>query len=317
MGISIPVSVDSKGEDRNSGGGAVAGDPWKDWISLPLDMSDGWTRINGSGGAACTFTKTTDGSGDLLTAEMHGATSADNVALQNTGATKNGVWMIRNDFIDPFALAGLALPPGQSNWWVDPEKFVCKLEVKFDTIPITGPSGSPPTGSDYGNVLQVDAGIVWYSTDQGGAPVIPVQEHNAASMFKGSIDPETAGNAFMAGNNNYSTRGHSWAKFKCQASYETTGADAIIFTLGVPIPKPKANSQSMLGGAYSTIDPFGDIIQYGNTFNSTGAWRNGQYCHFYLSFGAYSNGLTRGTVKIRSIRILIQPITGRETFVDL
>lgn len=312
MALTRPKSVDRKGADRNAGGGGgETTNPWKDWVSLPIDMTTGWTRHNGSGGGNCTFTKTTDGDGDLLTVGMHGASSTDNIACQNTGATKNGVWMIRNDFIDPFALSGLDLPTGQSSHWIDPEKFLIKLQVTFDTIPITGASSSPP---DYGNVLQVDCGIVWYSSDQSGSPALPNQEHNAASMFKGSIDPTTSGNAFMAGYNNYSGRGHSWVKFKCQATHTTTGADSIVFTAGVPLPKPKSSSQSMLGGAYSTIDPFGDITMYGNTNNSTGAWRNGQYVHFYLSFGGYSNGLTRGTIKIRSIKYLVQPITGRETF---
>jgi hypothetical protein len=229
------------------------------------------------------------------------------------------MWIIRDQPIKPFELAGLALPDGQTDYWIDPEKFLCKLELKFDTLAITGASGSPPTGSNYGNVLQVDIGLAYYLADQGGSPAMPSNTlHNAASVFRGWQDPEGAGNAFSAGHNSYHGRGHSWVKFKCQSGYTTTGADAIVFTVGVPLPKPKNTGQTMLGGAYSTIDPFGDITMSGNTFNSTATWRlNGYRAHPYISIGGYNATATRGTVKIRSIRMLVQPITGRETFTDL
>jgi hypothetical protein len=314
--IPTPTSGRSIPAPAAGGGGGGGGNPWKDFIELPLDLTTGWTRRNGSGAGNFTITTSTDGSGNLVTIGAHGADANTNVAMQNTGATRNGMWLIRDQPLKPFELAGLELPTGQTDYWVDPEKFLIKLQLEFDTIPVTGPSGVPAGGSNWGNVIQVDIGLCYYTSDQGGSPAMPANGmHNAASMYKGGLDPTSAGNTFKAGYNNFGGRGHSWIKFKCQNSFQTTGADAIVFTAGCPIPKPKNESQTMFGGGYSTIDPFGPITQYGSSNNSITTWRlNGYRCHPYISIGGYTNGLTRGTVKIRSIKMLVQPITGRETF---
>ena len=304
---------------KPTGGGGGGGNPYKDWIELGVNPDDGtWVRRHGStDGQYCTAVKSTDVGGDLLTVEMHGdgGTGVDG-AFQMTGNTKNGFFLIQKAFINPFAAAGMVLPSGQQSHWIDPEKFLIKLEVVLDTIPITGPSGAG--GSDYGEHLQLDAGMCVYGSDQSNAPAIPGNNQNlAASMWKSSADPTSSGNAFKAGFNNYQGRGASWAKFKCQSGHATTGCDALVWVAGLPLPARKALQQTMVAGAYSRPDPFGDVKMYGNTNNSNIDWRNGKWCHFYIGFGGYTNNATRGTIKIRKIRYICQPITGRVAFEEV
>ena len=303
------------------GGGGGGGDPYKDWIELGVDPDDGtWQRRHGAtDGQYCTTTKTTDGDGDLLTVEMHGdGGTGVNGAFQMTGNTKNGFFLIQKAFINPFAASGMVLPAGQQSHWIDPEKFLIKLELVFDTIPITGTAGAQPGGSDYGSWLQVDAGMCIYSSDQNNAPAIPGNYQNlAASIWKSSLDPTSSGNAYKAGFNNYQGRGTSWTKFKCQNTHEATGCDSLVFVCGLPLPAKKVLQQTMVMGAYSREDPFGEVKMYGNTNNSNIDWRNGKWCHFYVGFGGYLNADTRGTIKIRKIRYTCQPISGRVDFVEV
>ena len=168
--IPTPTSGRSIPAPEPTGGGGGGGDPYKDWIELGVDPDDGtWVRRHGStDGQYCTAVKSTDVGGDLLTVEMHGdGGTGVNGAFQMTGNTKNGFFLIQKAFINPFAAAGMVLPAGQQSHWIDPEKFLIKLEVVLDTIPITGPSGAQPGGSNYGDHLQLDAGMCVYS----GRPV--------------------------------------------------------------------------------------------------------------------------------------------------
>tara|TARA_R110000824_G_scaffold63514_5_gene166930 strand:- start:690 stop:1634 length:945 start_codon:yes stop_codon:yes gene_type:complete len=313
MARSIPTPTSGRSIPAPAAGGGTpaGGDPWKDWTSLPIDMTTGWTRHNGSGSGNFSFAKTTDGSGDLLTVRMHGANDTTSIAMQNTGATKNGAFLIRNIHIKPYALSGLVQPAGQPVQQIDSEQFLIKLAVEFDTTAITGTSED-----NYGNVIQVDAGMMYYSSDQSGSPAAPGNLHNAASVWKSSVIPTSAANVMKSGHNNYSGRNHSWSKWKSQTGHTTTGNDTIVFIAGLPLPSARNLSQQMIGGAVSSINPFSNPATGGATNASTTAWQNDMYCHFYLSFGGYTNGTTRGVVKIRKIRFLCQPVTGRVNFED-
>ena len=311
MARTIPSPTSGRTIPTPAAGGGNQ-NPWVDWVELPLNPTDGWTRRQGAtDGQYCTAVKSVDGSGDLLTVEMHGnGGTGVNGSFRMTGATKDGFFLIRNEYIDVWNIANLVKPGSQPNQMVEPEKFLIKLEVTFDTVPITGPPG--PGAPDWGNVLQVDAGICHYAADQSGSPALPGNDENlAASMWKAGTDPTVSGNAFSAGFNNYSGQGYDWAKFKCQSGHEVTGCDAIVWYCAVPLRAAKVASQSMLCGAYSTTDSFGEVVMDGNTNNSITGFLNDRYLHFYLGFGAYVAGATRGTIKIRRIRYICQPLTGR------
>ncbi len=299
------------GASPSPGGGGGA--KHVDWIDLPLDPQNGWTRVNGTvDGQYCDANVVND----VLVVDMHGnGGTGVNGSFRHTGNTKEGFMLIRSDYIDVFADAGMQRPASEPAHRLQPEKFLIKLEVVFDTVPMTGPAGAPPGGSNYGNVLMVDAGIAHYASDQGGNPVMPGNHENlAATLWKTVADPSSSGNVFKSGHNNYQGTSATWTKMQCQATYGTTGCDTLVWIAGNPLHKRRNLSQRLLAGAYSSTDPYGDatLALYEN--NSVSAFLDDRYCHIAITFGAYNWELTRGQIRIKKIRYCVQPILGREPF---
>ena len=323
MPIARPKRTTRRGANRNAGGGGgAAGDKWTDWTVLPNDPTDGWTRRNGnshnpSDGQYCDLAEV----GDFLVVDLHGngsKTTATN-ALRMTGNTKKGVFLIRDQPIDVWAASGLARPDGHDFPRVHPEGFLIKLAVEFDTVAITGPVGDT-SANGYGNVIQVDAGICVYDADQSGSPAIPADHRNlAGSLMKVTGDPATGGNSrvYKAGYNNYQGVSHVNTIWKSQTGYETTGNDTLVWYCGLQLPKRPALSNHLMSGAISSVNPFGDAMMASYTQSSNqDAFLDAKYLHFYLGFGTFNDATTAGQVRIKTIRVLIQPLVGRIPFED-
>jgi len=309
VGISIPVSVDSKGEDRNSGGGGVASNA-TEWVEMSLDPAD-WTVIkNGNANNSdCTLTKV----GNNLVADF-GTSRSYNLG----GTTNNGISMISNNHILPWSNHSSGGPPGAiPTQQIQTEAVNIKIEVRFDDA--NGPWNGD-AGNNYGYYMITVAGLVSYQTDQSGTPGLSGWIYRGAQVRKTTtLEPSaaTGTNKYRGGYKTY----FGWAdqgdyEYKCQSGTPATGHDALVFSTGSNLRTGASTAAAITqAGTYCTTDLFGPMNQNGYSFldNSTvyaNPASNCNFFHFWIFFGSHVNNRS-GICKINRIRYCIQPLPSR------
>ncbi len=291
------------------GGGGGGGNPWKDWVELPLDPTDNYWKLIKNGNSA--------------NADVTAAKVGDNLQIdfgtkrnyQIQGATNNGVNLISKAHIDWWSAAGINVPSGKSAHQWEPEAVLFKLEIQFEGVPANGLQSS-----NYGYQLSSMAGITAYTTDQsddpgvggtgilwGGGHVEKYQGGNPLSSVSTSM--------FRSGHRTYFTNSATMngKKWIGQSGSAATDNDSVIFS-STPLGNEAEGTGKKVfqAGGYSQGDKFG------RTYSNQFAWRdsfgtfNDRYLHIAIMIGSVGSGTTAGTVKIKKIRYLIQPISNRE-----
>ena len=108
-------------------GGGGNSNPWKTWVELLLDPSDGWTVVNGTGAASKSATAAKVG--DQLHVEFP---TTGGSSIQVSQSVSKGISMIRSAHIQAWAEDSLTRPDvaaAANYFW--PEAFLLKLEVQF------------------------------------------------------------------------------------------------------------------------------------------------------------------------------------------
>ena len=294
-----------------SGGGG--GNPWKDWVDLPLDPTDanGWVVVDGVGVSGDTSLAM---DGDILVFNQSSSTK-----LQIQGATMKGKAMIRKLHIMPWADAGIAVPSGTPAYLFQPESVIMKIEVLFDTDgggPINGVSSG-----GYGQHLTCMVGLACYSEDQSGNPGDPGANIWLAAQVKKSAGNEPSStsntNLYYSGYKTYFTtsgtsHGYSW---KNQASAPAQAHDSIVFCTPPMRKENSAGRNDIWGGSYSADTPFFPLSingqsMYDNTTKISDDTTR-PYLHFCIWFGADNNNNVLGNIKIKRIRYVLQAVENR------
>ncbi|QDP52850.1 MAG: hypothetical protein Tp1111DCM603221_29 [Prokaryotic dsDNA virus sp.] len=320
MARSIPSSTSSRtipAPEAGGGGGGGGGNPWTSFTELPLDPTgaNGWTVLNGSGGAGATLGKV----GDILVFEQDTLTS-----MHIQGSTMKGKVMIRNEHIKMAEDANIPQPAGVAAHLLQPEACNLKLEIVFDTDG-GGPINGPDASGGYGNNLTCIAGLVGYNTDQEGSPTIPGGTSViwlGAQVYKANGSQPSAysnTNMYRSGyktyfTNNATVQGYTW---KNQQSAPAAAHDSLVFTLA-PIRLGAAsgtNKAYTWGGSYAKDQPWNPVATSGLaiTDNTTRYWNAaGQtYWHLCIWFGGHGNTAVRGSIRIKKINYVLQPVVGR------
>ena len=296
------------------GGGGGGGNEWKDWVDLPLNPTDanGWIVRDGVGVSEAT---TLGMDGAILKFEQDGLSR-----LQIQGSTMKGKCMIRKEHIQPWAEAGIAQPDGVAAHIFQPESAILKLEVLFDTDnngPITGVSSG-----GYGQNLTCMIGLTGYSSDQNDAPTIGgTSVVWIAAQVKKAGGNEPSGysnsNLYAAGYKSYfttsgTTNGYTW---KNQQGAPAQAPDSIVFCTP-PMRKEGSNGRNdVWGGSYSATTAFYPLAINGQScydnatkFSDTGTY---SYWHIAVWFGADNNNVSQGTIRVKRIRYVWQPVQNR------
>lgn len=296
------------------GGGGGGGNPWKDWTELSLDPSD-WQIHHGTGSTAksATITKT----GDVLTWNAE-TTPSSSMELAINNNNNKGSWMIQKIHLKPWELSGLTPPAGVSAHELYPGAFSVKLEVRFETIPITGPVSNNALNG-YGQAISCFAGVVTYAADQSGTPAYPANNTwVGAKLYKHRADnPSTSASAllyrggYMSYNSQNQPSGYKW---KGQSSTGTEGHDALVFDLGGgPTRENYLGQYNANGGGYSTTNWPAHTSKPGTSFIFQSHKMEGRYIHLAIGFNSNDNAGSRGgSVRINRIRYLLQPLSNRE-----
>lgn len=305
-----PADIPFRGPGTPSAGG---GNPYKDWINLPVDPTNNyWTVLKN--GNADSSDVTVDLNSDHLRVEF-GGSSNKNYQIQ--GSTFNGVAIIKSNHLDWWSEAGIAVPTGESAHHWCPEAVLFKFEVLFDTT--NGPISAQSSGGN-GQYLSVCAGLATYPDDQSGSPTIGGTDMTWGGAYvvknlAAAPASSTNANLYKSGHRDYFTNGLNVGgkKWRGQNGSATTDLDSIVWA-SVPLrntDEAASGKYSFTGGAYSRGDEFGKM--YGNTFayqTSYGVMQ-GRYCHPALFIGGATSNTTRGEVRIAGIRMLIQPLQNR------
>jgi hypothetical protein len=282
-------------------------------VELPIDPANNyWTVIKN--GNADTSDVTVDLNSDHLRVEFGGSS---NVNYQITGQTFNGVALVKSTHLNWWAEAGLDVPSGESAHTWCPEAVQFKFEVQFDTT--EGPISAQSSGGN-GMYLSVCAGLATYAADQEGSPFVggTNMTWGGAYVFKNlAAQPGSSTNAnlYKSGHRDYFTNGLNTGgkKWRGQNGSATTDLDSIVWA-SVPLRNTDESASgryAFSGGAYSQGDPFGKM--YGSTYAYQTAYgvMQGRYCHPALFIGGATSNTTRGEVRIKKIRMFIQPLQHR------
>ena len=321
MGFSSPKFVDSTGASRlggGGGGGGGGGNPWTSFQDLTnVGAVGGWTVIDGSGVNADT-SLTMDG--DVL---VFNQASASNLFMQ--GATMNGKAIIRSKHLEMVTDAGLSQPSGVDPWLLQPEAVQFRMLVEFDTDNGGPINGTNTGGTDaYGHKMTVMAGLVGYGSNQGGSPsgFGGSNPWMAARVYKNTnTQPEAdAGTGvFRVGYQSFFQNGGTVTGYtmKSQLNAPAAAHDAMIFQLSsMRMPAAAGNTKiHTYAGTYASDQPWNPIgtnhQANGITDNSTRYYHaSNQYWHPFVAF-ASTNSAVQGTIRLRSIKILLQPLVGR------
>lgn len=319
-----------KSEAGGGGGGGGGGNPWKDWVELPIDPTDSsWKRTYGTQAQANSSTLVKSGN------EMH-YTVPTVIRQKMQGALLEGTLLTQKAHLTPWTTMGVPVPSGEPDYFFQPEAFVFKLEVEFvtdGTGPIGGDSLTQPGGSALtGQNLCVCAGLIGYKTDQNDDPASfsdQVQwfgaflEKNGATAAPSGSSSTTE---FKAGYRTYwstanVTGGYTWVG---QASAGSTSHDSIVL-MNMPFRKSGVGAgvtgharTYFMAGSYARTAPYKPLAMSGNAMFDESSQRmvddtehTRKYWHIFLAFGTRSNTGGGGRIKIKKIRYLLQPLTGR------
>ena len=294
------------------GGGGGGGNPWKDWVSLPLDPTDGWTVTKGDMATATNATVAKVGN------ELH-FTAPVSVGMRIQGSQMRGIFMARSIHLKPWELTGVPMPDGQVANQFQPEQFQLKIEVEFATG-----SGGPISG---GNVANSDglnltclAGLAGYNTDQSGSPNTTGYMWSAAQVRKaagGDPASSTNTNMYQSGYKSYHQNSGISANYtwKNMQNPPAGAHNAIVY---VTSPMRKGNTDAAINvqaGSYANDVPFLPMATLSNQYFDNATRFSNQssqkFWHIAIWVGTHTNGSGQGQVKISKIRYLLQPITGR------
>lgn len=293
------------------GGGGGGGNEWKEWTDLPLDPTDGWTVVNGTGGGSATLGL----DGDILEFEQ---TNVTDMRIQ--GSAMRGKAMIRSIHMKPWEDAGVPTPAGQAANIFQPEMMTLKIEVQFDTD-----GGGPINGAQsngYGNHLVCLVGLSGYMNDQGGNPT----SGGTGVLWLGSIvhkvngnNPATNGtpNLYRSGFKTYLTNSGTQpgATWKNQLNAPPASHDSLVFATP-PLRKEGFTGRTdIFAGSYASDQPFYPMMLSGQTlFDNTTKLSNPanqNFWHIALWFGTNTGTSGRGNIRIRKIRYILQPLQNR------
>ena len=300
------------------GGGGGGGNPYRDWTTVDIHDSSLWQRQDGLGGGDGTLSS----AGGVLTYNM----TNDGINKQIGPGTNRGTFYILKTYLKPYEECGLAEPSGVSANEVYPEQFSIKVELLMDDTPITGPVGNE-SDNGYGQNGQVYVGFCHYASDQSGSPGLPHQTSGYvfARCFKNfNNDPTSTTNAnlyksgYLTVNAQSSSGGATW---KCQFNPQrTVDHNCVIFQATFGATSRNSSDRCWIsGGSYSTTNPRARFLgptqgsNSGSAHQFTGA--NDRYVHIAIAFGAQNN--SNGnifSVRCKSLRYLIQPLSNREAF---
>jgi len=170
------------------------------------------------------------------------------------------------------------------------------------------------------------AGLVGYKTDQGGNPTIPggtqITWLGAQCRKQTGSNPatEASGSVFRSGYKSYHVNSGTVSSitWKNQLNAPAASHDSIVFMLA-PLRKGAASGNSTAycwGGSYAKDQPFNPIAFQGATItNPTQFWNSANnaqtYWHVAVWFGGDQSQAVRGSIRIKHINLLLQPMVGR------
>jgi hypothetical protein len=309
----------------SAGGGGGGGNAWKDWTELPIDpTASSWKRIYGT--RALLNSSTLEKVGD----EMH-YTCPTSIRQKIQGATLEGTMCVQKAHLTPWTTMGVPIPAGEPAHFFQPEAFVFKLEVEFVCDGL-GPIGAGGVAGVTGQNLAVCAGLVGYKTDQSNDPGFI----DANTQWFGAFLEKNGANAnpsaststteFKAGYRTYwstanVTGGYTWVG---QSSAGSTSHDSIVL-VNMPMRKSGVGAgvaghqrTNFMAGSYARTAPYKPLAMSGNVMFDESTQRmvddtehTRKYWHIFLAFGTRSNTGGGGKIKIKKIRYLLQPLTGR------
>jgi len=295
---------------------AGGGDAFRDWTTMSLDLDD-WKVSHGLGSAAKSATVTKDG--DIIQWNCeHNSTSS----IEIDAGTARGTFLISKLHLKPWTECGLTRPAGVDEHEFYPDVFNLTIEVQTDTIPITGPT-SDVTVNQYGRHCSLQAGIVFYTSDQSSDPAHPtgtnfcmarVHKNLATNPDNSEDGTNLYKSGYVTGNAAGSVVGARWA---CQPTGGDTRHDALVFQASFgPVGLTSANRVVVQGGSYATTNPRVRTLQSGTAQSGTATGFAGVsdgYIHIALGFGAHNNtGSLAARIRVKRIRYILQPINNRE-----
>jgi hypothetical protein len=305
--------IPNRGPKTPSAGG---GDPYKNWVDLPIDPTNNYWKVIKSGNANTADT-TVDLNSDHMRIDFGGSS---NTQHRIQGSQNNGVTIVKKTHMNWWAEAGLSVPSGKTAYGLQPEAIQFKIEVLFDQT--NGPISTAANGAGpHGSALSVCVGFQAFADDQEGEPTTGGTDTTwgGAYVFK-NLNAVTANstnvNCFKSGYRSYWTNGVNLGgkKFRGQSTSASTDLDAICLAT-VPLRTSAESSSGKIaftGGAYSTGDPFGQLYSSSFAFSDTYTQTlQDHYLHPAIWIGAVDTTATRGQVRIKRIRMLIQPINHR------
>jgi hypothetical protein len=307
----------SPSPEAGGGGGGGGSNPYKDWVELPLDPADNYWTVLKSGNS-----NINDVTVDLHSGHMRiDFAGSSNRQTRIQGSQNNGVTIVKKTHINWWAEAGLDVPSGKTAYGLQPEAIQFKVEVQFDQT--NGPISTASNGAGpHGNALSVCVGFQAFADDQNGEPTTGGTDTTwgGAYIYKNLsavTSASTNANMFKSGYRSYWTNGVN-AGGKLWRGQSTSGAtdnDAIALAT-VPLRTSAESSTGKIaftGGGYSTGDPFGQLwsssFAFSDTFTQT---LQDHYLHLALFIGGVDTTATRGQIRIKRIRMLIQPLSHRE-----
>tara|TARA_R100000655_G_scaffold66283_2_gene104789 strand:- start:554 stop:1522 length:969 start_codon:yes stop_codon:yes gene_type:complete len=318
MGFARPKSVDSKGEERGGGGGGATQNPWTSFQDLTdINTVGGWSTIDGSGVNSDT-SLTMDG--NVL---VFNQAAPSNLFMQ--GATMQGKAIIRSKHLEMVTDAGLSQPSGVAAHLLQPEAVQFKLQVEFDTDNGGPINGTATGGTDaYGHKMTCIAGLVGYGSDQGGSPgnFGNTTVWMGAQVLKNSnLEPAASSSTslYRVGYKTYYQNGGTVTGFtwKNQQSAPAAAHDALVFQLSsMRMAIASGNTKiDTYAGSYAIDQPWNPVgtnhQANGITDNSTRFYNAAsQYWHPFVAF-ASTNASVQGVIRIKSIKMLLQPLVGR------
>ena len=310
--IPTPTSGRSIPAPAAGGGGGGGGNPWKDWVELPLDPTDGWSITKGDMATAASATAAKVGD------ELH-FTMPASLPYRIQGAQMRGLFMARSIHLKPWEETGTPMPAGQVANQFQPEQFQLKIEVEFATSNGGPISGGTVAGAD-GTYLTCLAGLAGYTTDQGGNPNTTGYLWSAAQVQKASGgDPASSTNINMykSGYKSYFTNAgisgnYTWKNMQSPPS----GAHNAIVYVTSPMRKgPSTDPINIQAGSYANDVPFLPMATLGHQLHDNSTKFSNQsiqkFWHIAIWVGTHTNTGGMGQVRIKKIRYLLQPITGR------
>jgi len=320
MPFGKPLVIGRRGNLRRAdqgagGGGGGATNPWEDWEELPLDPTDSSWHLVKSGNA-----DNSDVICDLNGGELRARfeTARD---YQIQGTTNNGIALIRKNPISWWTAAGIDKPANRDAHIFEPEAIQFKLEVQFNTD--DGPIHGGGIGAYHAHNFMCVAGFSMYESDQGGSPIAGGTDVVwGGAMLKKNLGGAPSGssstNMFRTGHKTRFTNAtETWGTlWKGQNTAGAGANDAIVFASGALRSESATGTWSRctaMAGGYSTTDPFGRVwspsFSWRDNFTR---WSNGYYIHPTIFFGSNTSAGQAGEMKIKRIRMLIQPLANRE-----